>query len=485
MTKSTIAILALIGSAPLSLRSQTADKLLQPYAIGDFPEIYRDALDTLFTAEPAYRSGDYSTASKLLNGFWARHPPGSAQWVRGYSDSDYLAWSTGLHFGAPVCYCALRMLSECAEWRMRAPKGPAVTARPIQLTVILVGHSSGVQPTSLKELQANTGREAHHDLDPALNISGREIVDESLWLFLEYVRAITEGRLSPRTQLVRPRNLDIPVYTTESPYLAAEPTWGALAQIWRAVDKNTTASTDWWWILYPSHVPEQYPDFADTPFITGGMTSGPRGSPVFLLDDRTLLRKRTTHGRGPRTSEERRAWLPQWFQHEFFHHVYRSYPELRLEAKDHQWFDRKTWPSDFDGLFEPDYYSESLHKRLESATPPLHVALRYAAPPKELFLKLTVSSFAGRYRRDPVENGYHQGVIQAPPLRWSNDAGRSWRLTPDLANGVLLTGPDNPYYDSESGRTLRIVLRRGPDGDYLPEVAGFEFNGELYSRDGK
>lgn len=390
MTKSTIAILTLICLAPI-LQSQTSPtpprpsiKLLQPYAIDDFPEIYRDALDTFFTAEPAYRSGDYSAASKLLDRFWTRHPPGSAQWERGYSDADYLARSTGLNFGAPVCYCALRMLSECAEWRTRAPKNPAAASYPIQLTVILVGHSSGVQPTSLKELQANTGREAHHDLAPALNINGREIIDESLWLFLEYVRAITGGRLSPKIQFLHPRNLDIPVYTTESPYLAAQPSTGALAQIWRAVDKDTTASTDWWWILYPSHVPEQYPDFADSGFITGGMTIGPGGSPVFLLDDRSLLRKRARMGYGPKTSEERRAWLPQWLQHEFFHYLYRLYPKLRLEVTGHQWFDRKTWPSDFQGLFEPDYYAESLHKRLESVTPPLHVALRFAAPPKEL-----------------------------------------------------------------------------------------------------
>jgi len=100
-------------------------------------------------------------------------------------------------------------------------------------------------------------------------------------------------------------------------------------------------------------------------------------------------------------------------------------------------------------------------------------------------LNLSVASLAGRYQRDPVENGYHSGVIQTGPLRWSNDAGRSWRLTPDVANGVLLTGPDNPYNDTEAGRAFRIVLRRGPDGDYLPEVAGFLFQGELYVREGK
>jgi len=42
------------------------------------------------------------------------------------------------------------------------------------------------------------------------------------------------------------------------------------------------------------------------------------------------------------------AYFPQWFQHEFFHHLYRSYPDLKLEAASHQWFDRLSWPRDFE-----------------------------------------------------------------------------------------------------------------------------------------
>jgi hypothetical protein len=491
MTKAGAAILILICTGPLGLRSLTSSVPARPSAkfpqlyTKNFPELYLEALDTFFTAEAAYRRGDYSTAAKLVDTFWARHPAGSAQWERGYDDASSLAASTGLNFGAPIAYCALRMLAECAAWRTRAEKTPTGASHTIQLTVILVGHSSGVQATSVKELLANEGSTVHHDLDPALNNRGREIIDQSLWLFFEYVRAMTGGKLNPKIRLLRLSDLDIPVYTAAPSYGLAEPSPGAMAKIWEAVDEGTKASTDWWWILYPSHVPEQYPEFTRAEFITGGMATGPDGrSPAFLIDDRWIVRKPPHLGQGPYTEEERRAYLPQWFQHEFFHHLYRTYPELRLEVTDHQWFDRKTWPSDFQGSFEPDYYAESLHKRLQSVAPPLHVALRYAAPPRELYLKVGVAGLAGRYRRDPVENGYHHGVIQTKPLRWSNDAGKSWRLSQDLAHGVLLTGPDNPYYDTEAGRAFRIVLRRGPDGDYLPEVAGFQFNGEMYVREG-
>src|ERR1700686_2417341 len=118
MNKACAAILFLTFTAPLALRSQSSSTRARPSAkfpqlyTKNFPELYLEALDTFFTAESAYRSGDYSTAAKLLDTFWARHPPGSAQWERGYHDAGALAESTGLNFGAPIGYCALRMLAE-------------------------------------------------------------------------------------------------------------------------------------------------------------------------------------------------------------------------------------------------------------------------------------------------------------------------------------------------------------------------------------
>lgn len=48
---------------------------------------------------------------------------------------------------------------------------------------------------------------------------------------------------------------------------------------------------------------------------------------------------------------------------------------------------------------------------------------------------------------------------------------------------MLVTGADNPYFkEGPFSRAFRLVLRRDADGNYLPEVVGFRFNGELYSR---
>lgn len=146
--------------------------------------------------------------------------------------------------------------------------------------------------------------------------------------------------------------------------------------------------------------------------------------------------------------------MPQWFQHEFFHHLFRAYPEFRLEAKPHQCFDRKTWPTDFEGVFEPDYYAESLHKRIQRrGNPPLHVKLRYREPPKSYLAQLTIDEITGAYERTPRENGWHAGSISLlsakdGKFRWTNEAGVSWNLMFDRENGILRTGPDCPYYTS-------------------------------------
>jgi hypothetical protein len=246
-------------------------------------------------------------------------------------------------------------------------------------------------------------------------------------------------------------------------------------------------TTDWWWVLYPSNVPEKYPDFERTEFITGGMGSGPDGaSPCFIIDDRWLTRKPPHLGKGPYTDIERRAYLPQWLQHEFYHHLFRIYPEFGLEKKGHDWFNRTTWPADFEGKIEPDYYYEALHKRLQpKGNPPMHVALLYTPPPMDLFAKVDPKTLAGDYRHDPVENDWHTGTITAGSdgkLVWTNKAGKSWRLKPDLARGVLVTESDCPYYGKPGGDAFRIVLARGADGRYVPKVLGYQFNGAFYAK---
>jgi len=224
------------------------------------------------------------------------------------------------------------------------------------------------------------------------------------------------------------------------------------------------------------------------------MSVGPDGrSPAFIIDDLWLVRVPPHLGRGELTEAERRAFLPNWLQHEFFHHLYRTYPGLKLESTSHQWFDRILWPSDFDGLLEPDYYAESVSKRLRAATPPLHIALRYAPPDAGLLARISSKMLLGTYRHEPVLNDWQQGTISREArdsktaedhLRWTNAAGVSWSLALELRNGVLQTGPGNPYYARypSIGRVFRIELRRDAEGEYIAEVEGFWFLGGFYAK---
>jgi hypothetical protein len=119
-----------------------------------------------------------------------------------------------------------------------------------------------------------------------------------------------------------------------------------------------------------------------------------------------------------------------------------------------------------------------------------------APAPIDLLRQITPSMLIGSYHRDPYNNEWHGGRIEAdqeslasnlPKLSWRNDAGVSWRIIPQPDEGGLLFGEDNPYYPQNvepiGGRQFRIVLASGHGGDYLPEIAGFQFDGDFYVRE--
>lgn len=126
-----------------------------------------------------------------------------------------------------------------------------------------------------------------------------------------------------------------------------------------AVSPEIASTTDIWWVIAPSGVQETATTL-NRHVITGGMGLSNDGRPLILSDDLWFVRKTEHLGQGKWTELELRTYHPQWFQHEFMHHIYRTWPEYGLEATDHQWFDRNTWPDDFVGVYEPDYYFEAI-----------------------------------------------------------------------------------------------------------------------------
>lgn len=475
--------LALLAASLGTLAAQgggsPADPLLAPYGIASFSPLYRQSVNAFFTAWPAYQRGDYKAASVILDDFWKLHPAGGGEWGRAVGEGERVARTIGVEYGSPPCYYALRMLTECVAWRLRGtPARPAI--RPLRFTVALIGHSHRIQPTTLAELRAGRGQMARNTLDERFREAPGPIIDDCFGLLFEYIRAFTDGRLRIEARILQYPDLDVPMQVVDSP---GQPTAGlapgGMEQIWSAVGEEAKASTDWWEILYPSHRPEQYAEFAHTDFSNGGgIGAAPdSGAPFQVGDDRVLVTKPPKYGGKAVTREERIAFFSAVMQHEFFHHLYKIYPEFRLEAPGHDWFDRSSWPRDFQGLIEPDYYAESLHKRvLPLGNPPVWAKLRYAVP-AEVLRKLTPERLLGAYRRDREEHGWDDGWI-APDLsgglHWTNRAGESWPLK--------LSADKRRLSNPQTGQVFRIAMRQDANGEYLPAVAGFWFNGELYTR---
>lgn len=488
-------ILALaVGLLPTSADAQSS--VLDPQATVfdlhpkvEFPQLSHDALDTLLIVEDAYWDNRPAEAQAALTKFWKQYPPSSPAWNQSASPTPRV------FLGSPACYYALRMWTDVVEWKIASKDQPRVTPTPLQWTIVLVGLGDGVEPRDKIQLERGEGREVERKLDKRLLKDKHSIIKQSTRLFREYVRAMSGGKVEVKLQILSRPALRVPLATPQAGpgqrrFAGLAPQ--AIGRIWREVPDKVRDKTDWWWILYPSHVPETRPDFRRAEFLTGGMGTGPDGaSPCFIIDDRWLLRKPPHLGIGDWHEEERLAYLPQWLQHEFFHYLFRIYPDFELEKRDHQWFDLAAWPKDFVGHFEADYYHQALHKRLIPATPPLHIKMRHAAPPAKLFRNLKTDDLIGYYKHSPVLNNWHVGTISRSGsvekgkdvLVWRNSEGRKWLLRDDLKRGYLRTGEDNPYYEAADSpaRDFRVVLRRDADGNYLPEVAGFQFQGTFYA----
>lgn len=447
---------------------------------GEVPTLsphYVAAARSWFTARAEYEAGAYEDALATLSALWDQYPVGNGIWWSIFGNDPF-----GLNLGTPPCYYGLRQLTDMTEWRVANPDHPG-SDRILRLSVLAVGQSRGVEPRTMQELIDGEGVAVTHAFDERVLADDYAIVHESLDFFAEYVHTITDGLLEVEIQVIPLPELEVAVTASANANGAYYATIANYTQPFGSVSEQQIAATDWWWVLYPSHVPDQYEDFQYLPFIAGGMGVGPNGSPCFISDERWLARKPGHLGVGTYVPDERTTYLPQWLQHEVFHHFYRVWSGFGLEDQSHQWFDRSTWPADFVGQFEPDYYHESLFKRLKGATEPTFVAGLRNAILDASFDELEVADVLGMYERIPGQNGYHFGEIQpdGAQLEWLNSAGVSWGLDPRIQEGVLGIGPDCPYYNPDVPNDFQLALEENDLGDLLGSLKGFFFNGELYT----
>lgn len=437
---------------------------------GQFTEHTNNAIATFIGAEDAIATGDYVTAQNLINGLFATYPKGSNIWWNVFNDPN------GANLGTPHAYYGVRMLEDIVNYHLNPPANPEV--KTANMKVVLVGCSEGIQPSTDVQLQNGTGSFVTHELDSSLIADDYCMVEQSLDLFLKYITAITNGELQVNVEYIELPDLCMDVSVSSAPPYVAS---GSIGPIWDALDDAIKNETDWFWMLYPSHVPE-FPDFEDNAFITGGMGSDSKGGPVFIIDDKWLVRKPAHLGSGVYNDIERRIYLPQWLQHEFYHHLYRIYPEFSLEVNGHDWFNLAFWPNDFNGQFEADFYAESLHKRLQTACVSLSNKLitRIDAEESDLSAALLMSELLGTYSLDNIGNTWHEAaiILQNGTYFWRNSANVQWQVSPNLEEGILETGPDCPY----PGQNFKLETYRTPDGERIPGIIGLIFQGELYRK---
>jgi hypothetical protein len=403
------------------------------------------ALEALLLSEDDVYAGDLDAASARVEAIFSAWPYASDGW--------YAAAPAGLNIGSPVAYYGLRMLEDILA------AGPLESTGTLQMTAIVAQCATVTRPT-LPDLAPET---VDLELDPEILANDALVLRESTNLFRRWVTAITGG-LEVDLAVVPMQGCATVTYTDDGSTIISYPDTGAMVA---AIPPTIARDADFLWVIAPSGVPGDGSGYGRH-FITGGM-GGSGGRPLFLSDDGWFVRKPEHLGRGRYSAVERRAYQPQWFQHEFMHHLFRVWPAFELEATSHQWFDRATWPADFEGRFEPDYYSEAIDKRLLGATPSLAEGLRgreYAD-----MAVTPVAALRGDYQREPVENDWHLVAVTVDgAARWTNRAGASWSLV--VREGSLYSGPDCPY-----GEQLVDVELAGP-----MDVAALWFAGERYSR---
>ncbi len=442
---------------------------------------YQDALSSFLQAEKECLQSNYQKCHEILSALWSKYPTGDLSWYNLTSEDG------DMNLGTPPFYYALRMLSDLAELNLESKAEPKES---FLLTVILVGKSESLMPTSQNDLTKSTGIKTIENLHTSLRDDENKLLTESLRIFKEYVLVMSQGLKSLKVNYLFVDDYQIPVEIKFDERYFATPSTKGYTELWSYIDDEVKAKTDWWWLIYPSQVPDRYPDFATSEFVTGGMGLGEQGiKPLFIIDDLWLIRRPPHLGKGLYTSLERRVYLPQWLQHEFFHHLFRVYPIFELEKESHQWFDKINWPSDFEGVFEADYYHESLFKRiLDTGDPIPSIHLSYKAPEESLWKEVPISGICGKYRHLPYQNEWHEGTIKLKDSNesntyvWKNSAGVSWNLTPNWTKGTLDTASTSPYYEADPlrGRQFIFGLEKIKAGGFNPKLTGFTFMGGFY-----
>ncbi len=453
--------------------------LLEPYGLRNFPGHYVQAVEVYFESEKLIREKNYSQALEILNAFWSKYPQGTEVWNK-------LSHQTGgIYTGHPPVYASLQMITKVAEVFSSVSE---VSNEELWITVVIPQTAKAFDPANEKELRDNQGKPVTKKIDPRISQNQYRVLEESLWLFTEYLSALTGAKAKFQVRY-SPLNITIPIQSklaTKGVYVS-RPSEEANRMIWEKIDKQIVRKTDFWILVFPSNKPSNKA-LRDSIYVTGGgMASGPDGSPCILVDDQFLLKAQPHFKVNEKDFDpiERQLYIPQFLQHEIFHRFFSDYPEFGLEVESHQWHQRNKWPKDFVGIFESDYYQESFNKRIQGSNKPLIGKLRFQALPDTFWSSFQSEEFLGNYVREPASNEWHKGSIQleGDELYWENEAFVRWGLSWNQ-KGELSTSKGNPYFESNplNGRSFKVQMKKDEKGNITKTVDGFLFQNEFYRK---
>jgi hypothetical protein len=386
------------------------------------------ALEALILGFNKIQIGDFEEAKLMVDNVFNKIPYSESLWMdntHGFSNCK----NCSLNIGTPIAYYGLRMLDDIIFLGNPEKNGT------INMTVVIAPCAVVSRPTT-----SNLDEEiVNLNVNPKILENDFHLLKNSTALFRNWVKAITGG-LEINLSFVQIDNCTNVNFNYDGVNVFSYPDTHNMIN---SVSESISEETDFWWVIAPSGVPGDGSDFdIQGDFITGGMGLYGPGLPVFISDDAWFTRKPEHMGVGDYNEIEIMAYMPQWFQHEFMHHLFRKWNEFGLEESGHQWFDRSTWPSDFIGVYESDYYAESIRKRFLNSSPSLSEGLK---APEKISLESNSSIILGNYRREPVENLWHEVNITTNngQFYWNNSAGVSWTL--EIINGLLYSGDDCPY----------------------------------------
>jgi len=386
------------------------------------------ALEALILGFNKIQIGDFEEAKLMVDNVFNKIPYSESLWMdntHGFSNCK----NCSLNIGTPIAYYGLRMLDDIIFLGNPEKNGT------INMTVVIAPCAVVSRPTT-----SNLDEEiVNLNVNPKILENDFQLLKNSTALFRNWVKAITGG-LEINLSFVQIDNCTNVNFNYDGVNVFSYPDTHNMIN---SVSESISEETDFWWVIAPSGVPGDGSDFdIQGDFITGGMGLYGPGLPVFISDDAWFTRKPEHMGVGDYNEIEIMAYMPQWFQHEFMHHLFRKWNEFGLEESGHQWFDRSTWPSDFIGVYESDYYAESIRKRFLNSSPSLSEGLK---APEKISLESNSSIILGNYRREPVENLWHEVniTINNGQFYWNNSAGVSWTL--EIINGLLYSGDDCPY----------------------------------------